>query len=103
MSVHVNSLIAYEAEKRNFSKREQLVYGYLTMCRTPQTDRAVRDALFTPTADMNAVRPRISDLIKSGWVREVGKVKSNVTGKRVRMVRAVSVEERARNEEGLLL
>jgi len=101
--MHINSLLAYYADIRKFNKREKLIYGHLTMLDRPATDREVKDILFGFTSDMNACRPRISDLIRKGWLVEVDKVKDRVTGKRVRRVRAVSAEEKQRNEHGELV
>ena len=92
--VHINSLLAYYDEIKNFSKREAMVYGHIAMSPDYLTDRQVKDALFGNGGDMNACRPRISDLIRKGWIKEVGKVKDGVTGKQVRLVRAVTAEEK---------
>jgi len=92
--MHVNSLNAYYEQIKNFNNKEKLIYGHISMSSTPLTDREVKDEVYTISHDMNAVRPRISDLIKKGWLVEVHKVKDRVTGKNVRTVRAVSPEER---------
>lgn len=94
--VHVNSLIAYQNEVKKFSKRENLIYGFLLRQDRAMTDREIKDELFGFTADMNTTRPRISDLMKAGWIRETAKVEDQVTRKRVRRVKAISPEERAR-------
>ena len=101
MSVHVNSLVAYRQELDNFNEREKKIYGEIAF-NGPMTDRECKDALFGAMADMNTARPRISDLIKKGWIVEVGKRKDRVTGKTVRIVKTVSPEERAEWQPGLL-
>ena len=97
MTVHINSLICYYDEIKKFNKREKLIYGHIAMSKDPLTDRQVKDALFGNSGDMNTCRPRISDLIKKGWLKEVGKVRG-VTGKNVRLVKAVSPEEKHQAE-----
>ena len=94
MTMHPNSLVAYRQEFANFNERERLVYGEIAF-NGPMTDRDVRNGLFGVTADLNKARPRISDLIKKGWLEEVGKVKDAVTNKTVRKVRAITPEEKA--------
>ena len=96
MSVHLNSLLAYYDEIKNFNQKEKYIYGHLAMQREPQTDREIKDELYGKMADQNTVRPRITDLKKKGWIIEVDKVKDYVTGKSVRRVRAVSAEEKFR-------
>lgn len=94
--VRDNSLIAYRNEVQKFSKRANLIYGFLLRSGRAMTDRQIKDELFGFSADMNTTRPRISDLVKAGWIREHGKkVIDGVTGKLVRKVQAVSPEERA--------
>jgi hypothetical protein len=93
--VRDNSLIAYRAEIKKFNKRENLIYGFLLRAGRAMTDREIKDELFGFTADMNTTRPRLSDLIRAGWIRETGKTIDGITGKRVRKVKAVSPEERA--------
>ena len=100
--MHANSLIAYYEERRKFNKREKLVYGQLAFGGA-QTDRQIKDAVFHVNGDMNLVRPRVSDLIKRGWIIEVGKTKDTVTGKAVRIVKAVSPEERVTGQLDLAI
>ena len=101
--MHINSLLAYYSEINNFNKKEKLIYGHIVMVGKPVTDREIKDALYGRSADQNTVRPRITELKKKGWLVEVDKVKDRVTGKRVRRVRAVSAEEKQRNEHGELV
>lgn len=82
--LHVNSLCAYlEGQTENFSKREQQVLDQVRVLKSA-TDRDVMVSLgFT---DPNAVRPRISELIKEGLLVEIGHSEDVITGKRVRLV-----------------
>ena len=68
---------------------------YLQWLRThgPATDRQVRDALLGAAADMNSVRPRITELVEGGLVVECGEQADRETGRMVRVVRAVHAEE----------
>jgi Na+-transporting NADH:ubiquinone oxidoreductase subunit NqrC len=94
MSQHINSLLAYQQEVRNFNERETLIYGFLVQQEDPLTDREIRDIL-KPSADMNFIRPRVTDLKKAGWiVEEEKKVKDPITDKLVRRVRALTPEQR---------
>lgn len=96
MPHRLNSLLTYQEEVRNFNRREMLIYGLLARSLRPMTDREVKDTLFGVMADMNMVRPRITDLRKKGWLREQKKaVIDPVTKKYVRTVEAVTAEERA--------
>ena len=51
----------------------------------PANDRMVRDGLY-PGADMNMVRPRITELLDAGALRECGGRVCPETGRTVRMV-----------------
>ena len=53
-------------------------------CYDARADREVMRMLdFT---DMNKVRPRITELVDAGVLREVGTVKDETTGRHVRLV-----------------
>ena len=94
MTMHENSLVAYREEFANFNEREKLVYGEIAF-NGPMTDRDVRNNLFGVMADANTVRPRITELIKKGWLEECGKVKDAATNKTVRKVQAITPEQKA--------
>lgn len=83
--MHANSIIAYYENRFEFSKREMEILGCLFLNPRDWTDREIRDAL--RYSDMNAVRPRISELIDKGALEECGSVICPVTGKRVRQIR----------------
>jgi predicted HTH transcriptional regulator len=85
--IHENSMLAYHdnANKTKLSLRKRMILGWL-FANESGTDRQIKDALFGETADMNKVRPRISDLIKAGRVIEIGSKKDDLTGKLVRVV-----------------
>ena len=81
--VHENSRKAYHEERPKLSKRcADILHGMRHGAML--TDRDIMGHMgFT---DMNAVRPRITELIDAGYLMEVGKVKCPVTGKTVRVV-----------------
>lgn len=81
--MHENSLAAHAAEEAKLSKRCAAVLEWLKE-HGPHTDREVMQGMgFT---DMNAVRPRITELIEAGKLMEVGDVRCSTTGKSVRRV-----------------
>lgn len=87
-SIHVNSLAAYDAGRRElFSVRELAILDVLRSNpwgNVPRTDREIMKSL--GFADMNTVRPRITELIKDGVLAEKGSVEDATTGKWVRLV-----------------
>lgn len=86
-NVHANSRRTYHEEGYKLGKRALDVLAYYRNQSAPVTDRVCMAALgFT---DMNSVRPRITELIEAGFMREVGSALDYVTGKRVRLVVAL--------------
>lgn len=93
---HVNSLLAFAEGKEDlFSKREWQVLGALKDLRQA-TDREIMIAL--GFADMNSVRPRITELIADGLIVEAFSIVDPVTGKTVRVVRLAEHQRRAQRE-----
>ena len=89
-----NTLTAYRKTRSELSERNRLILHFCEL-RTWQggmTDRYIKDGLFLP--DMNCVRPRITELIRDGWLIECGSTRCSVTGMTVRVVRAATEEER---------
>jgi predicted HTH transcriptional regulator len=86
-NVHDNSRRTYHEEAATIGKRAMDIMRFYRHCGGAVTDRDCMTALgFT---DMNAVRPRITELVKSGLLREVGAIEDRITGKRVRLVEAI--------------
>lgn len=98
MTMHDNSLDAFRREVLNFNQREADIWRLLVNKGAAMTDRQIRNDLFGPVADMNSVRPRITELTDRGWLVEVGtKVEQAAPGCRatpVRLTRALTAEER---------
>jgi hypothetical protein len=82
---HENSLGAHDAMSVELRGRRAEVMGWLRD-HGPATDRQVRDGLYGPNADMNMVRPRISELLDARVLRELDRVEDASTGMQVRRV-----------------
>lgn len=87
---HSNSLAASEQMQTIITARRAAITAWLRDYG-PATDRQVRDALFGTNADMNMVRPRITELLDAGALVECGSVECEVTGRRVRQVEVTGV------------
>jgi DNA-binding Lrp family transcriptional regulator len=86
--MHANSLAAYQAGNLEaFPQRAQMILGALAELGRA-TDRQVCERL--GFADMNACRPRISELIAAGVIEECGDILDPLTKRPVRVVRIVS-------------
>jgi hypothetical protein len=88
--VHPNSAKAHREEHAKLAGRAKMILRWFeircSIGNVGMSDRDVKDALFGVTADMNRVRPRITELIDLGLLKETGKVKDSLTGKTVRLV-----------------
>lgn len=92
--IHHNSLLAYETI--DTSERNQSIYGVYENSEVPLMDREVMHKL--GFRDPNAVRPRITEMIDEGLLKEVGKSKDPVTNRTVRLVRIRRPEENLQPE-----
>jgi hypothetical protein len=88
-AIHPNSHDAHAdlAATGTLSKRQAVIYAWLSAHQRPWTDREV--AAHLNFADMNCVRPRITELVGRGLLEEVDSVRCPVTGKTVRRVAPV--------------
>ena len=86
-ALHQHSLDAHAATEETMTGRKRAIMEWLR-AYGPATDRHVKEALFGERADMNTVRPRITELIAMGLCHEVGSIKDEFTGLHVRIVRA---------------
>ena len=84
--MHENSLAAYSEGNRSggLSDRAARILGVVRH-RGLCTDRQIKDALGFD--DMNAVRPRITELIKANYLEEFDSISDPVTGRKARRVR----------------
>jgi hypothetical protein len=95
--IHSNSAasLASESAAGKLKTRSQKIMRYFTHWLRPEESRMDREVmLFLHFTDMNSVRPRISELIKSGHLEECGSIIDDVTGKRVRLVRLKQGQQR---------
>lgn len=81
MTTHNNSMISSRRVEK-FNRRLMILSAY-DRSDGPVTDRQV--ALMLDFSDMNAVRPRITELIREGFLKEVGTAQDHVTGQKVRL------------------
>ena len=88
--VHINSITAYREERERLSGRQALIYEILSETNTAMTDREVM--LKLGYSDPNAVRPRITELIKRGLIEEFDTKICVSTRKTVRRVRKINHE-----------
>lgn len=97
MTAHANSVASYyEGNTEAFNRRQTEILRVLGKLHRA-TDRAIRDALGFP--DMNAVRPRITEMIDSGVLYSPADTVDPVTG---RTVRLVSIAPAQTEMEGVL-
>jgi hypothetical protein len=85
--MHDNSVVAYGDINADgtLSTRAAEILRHCMRDLQPRTDRQIAQEMkFT---DMNCVRPRITELIGAGLLRESGSITCPVTRKRVRLVR----------------
>lgn len=86
--MHTNSIEAYRAGRwYEFPKRAQDILTTLNRIQ-PATDRDICQRL--GFSDMNAVRPRITELVRDGIIEEVADRIDSATGRPVRVVRLAS-------------
>lgn len=81
--MHENSLDAYRGERRRFGRRAQTIRDWFA-AHGAGTDRDVMRGL--GFSEMNAVRPRCTELVDLGVLVEVGSRVCRETGKRVRVL-----------------
>jgi hypothetical protein len=83
-AVHDNSIAAYHSQEAKLSARATAVLAWITK-HGPRTDREVAYGMGYGE-NLNAVRPRITELIELGKLMEVCNVTCPVTRKTVRKV-----------------
>jgi hypothetical protein len=94
MSTHINSRAAFAEGQAEGDMGRRALACYQAVCEMRSaTDRMVRDQL--RMADMNMVRPRLTELVHAGWLVECGDVEDTTTHKMVRVLRPTTTAERA--------
>ena len=81
--VHQNSIEAFHSIEDKANRR-QVVLDVFKRKQAPLTDRQVQHIL--GIAEKNGVSPRITELKESGDLIEVGNIKDEFTGKKVRLL-----------------
>lgn len=82
-AVHPNSLTTLAEERVRLGKRAQEILAYFCQQEHSLTDREVMAGL--GYTDMNAVRPRITEMTSDGLLVETGGIRDSDTGKPVRL------------------
>jgi hypothetical protein len=82
---HENSLEGHDALAKVLRGRRAEVMAWLRS-HGPATDREIAHGMFGESADMNQVRPRITELLDAQLLREVDRIEDAVTGMTVRRV-----------------
>jgi DNA-binding Lrp family transcriptional regulator len=82
LKTHTNSFLSHQ--NINKYQRRQIILNVYRSSNRPLTDREVAER--AGFCEMNAVRPRITEMIEDGILQECGVVKSQRTGRRVRTV-----------------
>jgi hypothetical protein len=83
MTIHANSVTSYRAEEPKLARRA-LDILFWVRAHGPATDRQIARGM--GFGDMNSVRPRVTELVESGFLTELDSVKCEVTGRHVRRV-----------------
>jgi len=83
--IHVNSHSSFYEIKEDLKGRHKEIFEVFKIGKRAMTDRQVKETLGLD--DMNTVRPRITELIKKGYLTESTNTKCPVTGKTVRVCR----------------
>ncbi len=85
---HDNSLAAHGDDRlqRALTGRRAEIVAWLR-AHGPATDREIVEGVFFAGADMNLVRPRVTELLDARAVEEVDRVRDTATGMMVRRVR----------------
>ena len=91
---HENSMFAYEETVKERAARREAVLGVFMTADRPLTDREVMIRL--GFNDMNAVRPRITEMTTDGTLVECSKVRDTVTKRLVRGSRIRIPEQQER-------
>ena len=89
-NAHVNSIISnHDTDKETRNKEILSVFNSISHLKL--TDREVMERL--NYKDMNAVRPRISEMIRKGILMEVGTIRDPLTKRKVRFVELANKEK----------
>ncbi len=85
--LHKNTYLSYIELLKTLPDRQKKILwaiNKMTDLKTPITDRSIKTYLMLD--DMNQVRPRVTELLKQGHIKETEPTTCPVTGKNVRCV-----------------
>ena len=85
---HSNSLAAHDALETALNARRAEIVAWVSL-NGPCTVRQIVEGLFGAGADMNLVRPRVTELLNDDRLVEDGSVKDHVSGRPVMLVDVV--------------
>ena len=85
---HANSLAAHDALETALNARRAEIVAWVSL-NGPCTVRQIVEGLFGAGADMNLVRPRVTELLNDDRLVEDGSVKDHVSGRPVMLVDVV--------------
>lgn len=96
--MHENSIKTYYEELKSLTNRQAEIFNILQQRSNEVfTDREIKEIMHF--GDMNTVRPRITEMIKKGIVKEQGVTKCIRTNKTVRVVRCITSDEYERTRK----
>lgn len=87
--MHRHSLDAYLSEKMRLSARARTIYVWV-LEHGRATDREIMHGL--RFSDPNCIRPRVTELVQAGLLKEVARRHDADTGKTVRVVDVMGVQ-----------
>ena len=80
--IHEHSRAAFDVTTRQRTTLEQRILGLMADCK-PRSDREIQQEM----GHTESLRPRICNLVKQGYLHEVGSKICEVTNIRVRLTR----------------
>lgn len=83
--IHINSKMSFRELQETLGKRQGKILQAVTSMKKLVTDRQVKNLL--GLEDMNQVRPRISELLRLGVLKEGTPIKCPTTNRLVRRVK----------------
>ena len=82
--IHINTTLSNQ-DMDSKTRCGEIVKYFFNMQTSSATDREIMQGC--GYKDMNAVRPRITELIKRGFLEECGDIKDPLTKRKVRLIR----------------
>ena len=83
--IHIHSKLSFRELQESLGERQGSILKIVTSIKRLVTDRQVKNLL--KLEDMNSVRPRITELLRLGVLKEGTPIKCPITGRKVRRVK----------------